>query len=78
MAAGSIAKMRFQKAKGVMLTPSQVTIENIFNNWSDIVNFKEGTIPESVDEMLSKVANEFVDKPSATPKVEPSKPKEVQ
>jgi putative sterol carrier protein len=54
--AGYICKDRFQRSEGVLFTPAtELTVENVAKNWPKIVDFTNGSIPTSNQDMMEKV-----------------------
>ncbi|CDW79115.1 UNKNOWN [Stylonychia lemnae] len=80
--AGYICKDRFQRSEGVLFTPQDLTVENVSKNWSKIVDFTNGTIPTSNQDMMEKVMKNIEaaasQKGKEAPKQEAPNPAPVQ
>lgn len=53
--AGYICKDRFQRSEGYLFSTQELTPENVSKNWGKIVDFTNGTIPTSNQDMMEKV-----------------------
>jgi 3-hydroxyacyl-CoA dehydrogenase/3a,7a,12a-trihydroxy-5b-cholest-24-enoyl-CoA hydratase len=55
--AGYVTKHRFQRTKGHAFDFDTFTPEAVRDNWSKVIDFKDATIPESINDTLSEGMN---------------------
>ena len=55
--AGFVTKHRFQRTKGHSFDFDTFTPESVRDNWANVINFKDATVPESINYTLSEGMN---------------------
>jgi len=55
--AGFVTKHRFQRTKGHSFDFDTFTPESVRDNWANVINFKDATVPESINDTLSEGMN---------------------
>ena len=64
VAAGWMARVRWERSEGVYLSPSEVDVEKVVASWGGINDFSTSTRPTStVDSMKAVGANPHLQKP---------------